>query len=103
MPRKASGQPQYKRKMVYDPVTNTWRSQTTDRVLTPAQYEARCENARKAAAAQKELHAYLKSEEYQQEEAEMMKRLEERTKRPPRPLPGWQPGWHIYAGRVRRS
>src|SRR5262245_7879145 len=59
--------PKYKRKMVYDPVTNMWRSQTSNRVLTPEQYAARVENAKKAAAASKALGEYMRTDEYKQE------------------------------------
>jgi hypothetical protein len=93
--------------MIFDPVANVWRSATPPkdptraRVLTPEQYAARVENGRRAAAAQKELAAYIASPEYQQEVADMMARQEAR-KGQMRPLPGSYPGWFIYAGFRRR-
>jgi hypothetical protein len=84
----------HKRRMVFDPVTNVWRSATPPkdptraRVLTSAHYEARVENGKKAAAAQKELHAYLKSDEWREIEAEQDARRKASEGQPMRKLPG---------------
>lgn len=92
-----------KRKMYLDEATGLYRSHTSDRVLTPAQYEARCAQGKIAAAAQKEIAAYLASDEWKEIEAESSAKMQANANKPLK-LPGWD-GWDVgfYMRRGRRS
>jgi len=93
-----------KRRMYFDEKTGLYRSHTSDRVLTVEQYKARCENGKIAAAASKAQAAYLASEDYQRDVAEMMARQEARKDRPmilPGGGDGWDYGFYMRRGRRR--
>ena len=95
-----------KRRMYFDEKTGLYRSHTSDRVLTVEQYKARCAQGKIAAAASKAQAAYLASEDYQRDVAEMMARQEARKDRPMIRLPGmsdWQHGHHVAVDRAMRN
>ena len=93
-----------KRRMYFDEKTGLYRSHTSDRVLTVEQYKARCAQGKIAAAASKAQAAYLASEDYQRDVAEMMARQEARKDRPmilPGGGDGWDYGFYMRRGRRR--
>jgi hypothetical protein len=65
------------RRCVWNDSLQRWISSRTGKQYTAAQYEKLCETGRIAAATYKALAAFMQSDEYQAEQADMVRRLSE--------------------------